>query len=56
MQDKKYRIIALITRKDLIGYGAKITLCEGPFSHNEACTVLSKITKYNWREEQLEEI
>ncbi len=28
----------------------------GPFSHDEACTILSKITKYSWRNVILKEI
>jgi hypothetical protein len=34
--------------------GAKEYMTSTPLNHDEACTVLSKITRHKWRSEQLE--
>jgi len=35
--------------------GQKVRMSASPMTHDEACTVLSKMTKYSWRTEKLEE-
>lgn len=46
---KYYRVIWLTNK-------AKGIFCHGPLTHSEACIIFSKITKYPWRKEMLEEI
>lgn len=36
--------------------GLKVRMNAAPVTHAEGCTWLSKITDYNWRRKQLEEI
>lgn len=48
---RRYRVIWV--RDDR---GTRGVLAPGPFTHQEACTVLGKVTKYPWRRELLEEI
>jgi hypothetical protein len=36
--------------------GQRTVVCPGPFTHREACAVLSKFTKHSWRLEMVEEI
>lgn len=35
--------------------GQKFYMTETPVTHSEGCTMLSKLTKYEWRRNQLEE-
>lgn len=36
--------------------GKKVYMTKDPVSHSEGCTILSKLTKYQWRRNQLEEV
>ncbi len=35
--------------------GEKVYMTSTPVTHAEGCTILSKMTRYPWRREQLEE-
>lgn len=35
--------------------GKKVYMTSSPVTHSEGCTILSKLTKYEWRRNQLEE-
>lgn len=35
--------------------GAKVYMTASPVTHSEGCAILSKLTKYEWRRNQLEE-
>lgn len=50
---KKYNVIAV-----RIDNGEKtyISNTNEPMTHKEACTFLSKVTKYPWRREELEPV
>ena len=51
MKERLYRILWIRDDKKTRG-----VLFPGPLTHKEACTCLSKTTRYPWRREQLEEI
>lgn len=34
----------------------KVYMTSSPVTHKQGCTILSKMTKYPWRREQLEEV
>lgn len=36
--------------------GNKVYMTKMPVTHAEGCTILSKLTKYEWRRNQLEEV
>lgn len=36
--------------------GVKVYMTAYPVTHAEGCTLLSKLTKYKWRQEMLEEV
>jgi hypothetical protein len=36
--------------------GVKVYMTKNPVSHSQGCTLLSKLTKYKWRLEMLEEV
>lgn len=36
--------------------GKKVYMTATPVTHHEGCTILSKMTRYSWRREQLEEV
>jgi hypothetical protein len=48
---RTYRVIVIVRRT-----GKRIVLCPGPFTHAEACIVLSKASRHPWRIETIEEI
>ena len=35
--------------------GKKVYMTSSPVTHSEGCTILSKLSKYEWRRNQLEE-
>lgn len=52
MKTRFYRVIWKRADKKTRG-----VFCPGPFTHDEACIVLSKVRgNYSWREDLLEEI
>lgn len=36
--------------------GRKVQMTSSPVTHHEGCVLLSKLTKYPWRQEMLEEV
>lgn len=36
--------------------GKRVQMTKEPVTHSEGCTILSKLTKYDWRIETLEQI
>lgn len=36
--------------------GRKVYMTATPVNHNEGCAILSKLTKYPWRREMLEQV
>jgi hypothetical protein len=48
---RKYHVVVIVTKT-----GKKVQMTSSPVSHDEACTILSKLTKHSWRTETLEEI
>ena len=49
MKDKLYNVVVINNKTKM-----KVVMNGQPMTHKEACTVLSKITKYPWRTEKLE--
>lgn len=47
---RKYHVVVINERT-----GAKTYMTGTPVTQDEGCTILSKLTKYPWRREQLEE-
>lgn len=56
--ERKYIVVAIIECPKMKNNGSKITLSDEsrPMTHKEACTFMSKITKYKWRRVQLEDV
>lgn len=54
--ERKYIVVAIIEYPQMKNNGSKIALSDEsrPMTHKEACTFMSKITKYKWRRVQLE--
>ena len=48
---RKYNVV-VINRKT----GLKVVMTSEPVTHVEGCVLLSKLTKYPWRLEMLEEV
>ena len=48
---RKYHVV-VINRKT----GQKVVMTSEPVTHDEGCVLLSKLTKYPWRFETLEEV
>lgn len=53
-----YNVVAVIECQSMINHGKKVYLSDisRPMTHKEACTFLSKLTKYPWRRNMLEEV
>lgn len=51
-----YNVVAVIECTKMMRYGEKFKLNAEPMTHKEACTFLSKLTKYPWRRNMLEEV
>lgn len=50
MKERLYHVIVVNDRT-----GAKVYMTERPVTHIQGCTLLSKLTKYSWRRNMLEE-
>ena len=51
LEDKLYHVIVIVNKT-----GKRIQMTATPVTHKEGCTLLSKLTKYSWRTEMLEEV
>lgn len=51
MSERLYHVVAVVSKT-----GEKIYMTSSPVTHAEGCTLLSKLTKYPWRREMLEEV
>ena len=51
MATRMYHVIVINERT-----GRKVYMTATPVTHKEGCTILSKLTRYPWRREQLEEM
>lgn len=56
--ERKYIVVAIIECPQMKNNGSKLVLSDEtkPMTHNEACTFMSKVTKYKWRRVQLEDV
>ena len=54
--ERKYIVVAIIECPQMKNNGSKLVLSDEtkPMTHKEACTFMSKVTKYKWRRVQLE--
>lgn len=48
---RKYNVVVVNIKT-----GRKVVMTSSPVTHDEACTMLSKMTKYPWRKETVEEV
>jgi hypothetical protein len=48
---RKYNVVVVNNKT-----GVKVIMNDSPLNHAEGCMMLSKLTKYSWRIEKLEEI
>ncbi len=53
-----YNVVAIIECPRMANHGKKVYLSDisRPMTHKEACTFLSKLTKYPWRRNILEDV
>ncbi len=51
VNDKLYHVVVIRNNN-----GKKVYMTDTPVTHKEGCTLLSKLTKYSWRTEKLEEV
>lgn len=51
MDNKRYHVVVINEKT-----GKKVYMTSSPVPHKEGCTILTKLTKYPWRREQLEEV
>lgn len=53
-----YNVVAIIECPRMVNHGKKVYLSDvsRPTTHKESCTFLSKLTKYPWRRNILEEV
>ena len=53
-----YNVVAIIECPRMANHGKKVYLSDisRPMTHKEACTFLSKLAKYPWRRNMLEEV
>lgn len=49
--ERMYHVVVIVERT-----GHKERMTAFPVTHAEGCTILSKLTHYSWRREQLEEV
>lgn len=56
--ERKYIVVAIVECPKMKNNGSKIALSDEtkPMTHKEACTFMSKVTKYKWRRVQLEDV
>lgn len=53
-----YNVVAVIEYPRMVNHGKKVYLSDvsGQMTHSEACAFMSKLTKYPWRRNMLEEV
>jgi hypothetical protein len=49
--ERMYHVIIVVDRT-----GEKIRMTKTPVTHDEGCTILSKLTNHKWRRKLLEEV
>lgn len=56
--ERKYIVVAIVECPTMKNNGSKIVLSDetNPMAHKEACTFMSKVTKYKWRRVQVQEV
>ena len=53
---RMFNVCCIVEDKKMQNYGNVLQLNGTPMTHKEACTFLSKLTKYKWRRDFLVEI
>lgn len=51
-----YHVVAIVTDPKMTRYGETIFMTRSPVTHDHACVILSKLTRYPWRRETLLEV
>ena len=51
LNEKMFHVIVIVNKT-----GKRTQMTATPVTHKEGCTLLSKLTKYSWRTEMLEEV
>lgn len=51
-----YHVVVIVTDPKMTRYGETIFMTRTPVTHDHACVILSKITRYPWRNETLLEV
>ena len=54
--ERMYNVVRLVEDRSMANYGKQSQLNGSPMTHKEACTFLSKMTKYKWCRDFLVEI
>ena len=54
--ERMYNVYCVVEDKKMQNYGKVLQLNAAPMTHKDACTFLSKLTKYKWRRDFLAEI
>ena len=53
---RMFNVCCIVEDKKMQNYGSVLQLNATPMTHKEACTFISKLTRYKWRRDFLAEI
>lgn len=51
-----YHVVTVVENARMHNFGNKTYFTVSPLTHEQACTLMSKITSYSWRRKFLEEV
>lgn len=54
--ERLYNVVRLVEKQSMVGFGKQSQMNATPMAHKEACTFLSKLTKYEWCRDFLVEV
>lgn len=54
--ERMYNVVRIVEDKSLASFDKTVQLNATPMTHHEACTFLSKMTKYKWCRDMLVEV
>ena len=54
--ERMYNVVRLVEDRSMVNYGKQSQVNASPMTHKEACTFLSKMSKYKWCRDFLEQV
>ena len=51
-----YHVIIIVTDRKMKNHGETVFMTRTPVTHDQGCVILSKLTRYPWRQETLIEV